>query len=181
MKIYKMHLLSSRSLTEHARQELSNKVQENIKQLGGSVQEVAYGNLVTLETPIKRTKSNQCWYECIFFNLSADKIADFRKELRVIEGIDRYQILDNGADNKIKANFDQVLEKDYRKRTLAFWQEHIIMENPQLLKFFLSPRGRIMPRKYISSWMGIDVPIALQHQISSAVKQARFMGWLRMK
>lgn len=170
--------MSNRSLTESGRHNVMEQIKKHITQLEGEVKEIALGGLVALETPIK--KSTQCWYECIFFSLNPDKVAELRMELKVLEGVDRYQIISNHTDDRRKATFDVLSEKDYRKREFKFWQENVIMENPQILKFFLSPRGRIMPAKVASGLIGSESS-AMMRQLSNAVKQARFMGWLRLK
>ncbi|HET8575290.1 MAG TPA: 30S ribosomal protein S18 [Candidatus Paceibacterota bacterium] len=50
--------------------------------------------------------------------------------------------------------------------------EHYDYKDIELLKKFVSPHGKIMPRKRTG------VPVKNQRQIAEAIKRARFMGLL---
>lgn len=166
------------SIAQAGAEQILEKIAEKVVSFGGKIQKKILGDMIKVETLIK--KSDTARYAFLVVELPTDKLIEFNYDLKVMEGVDRHIVLKTETATVEQATFPVISEKDYRKRPLDFWKANVIMENPSILKFFLTPRGKILARKFIFHFTGQEYP-PLMRQLSNAVKQARFMGWLRLK
>lgn len=165
------------SIAQAGVEKIVEKIEKLITDNGGKIVKKLIGDMIKVETLIK--KSDTARYAFIVMEFPADKLIAFNYDLKVTEGLDRHIILKTENSNCEPATFPVVSEKDYRRRPLEFWKTSIVMENPAILKFFLTPRGKIINRKLVFNFIGKD-DHPLMRQLSVAVKQARFMGWLKL-
>ncbi len=175
---YKIHMMINHSIAQAGAEQILEKVAEKVTEFGGKVHKKILGEMIKVETLIK--KSDTARYAFMIIEMPTNKLVELNYEIKVTEGIDRHIVLNIESASAEPATFPVVTEKDYRKRPLDFWKANVVMENPSILRFFLTPRGKILSRKFIFHFTGQEYP-PLMRQLSNAVKQARFMGWLRLK
>lgn len=177
--LYSVDLMINHSVAPAGAEHILEQLGEKIVGLGGKLIKKQLGDLIVLDTAIN--KSNSARYASLLVEMPADKLVEMEYQMKVTEGIVRKMVRKLETEAAYTpATFPIINDKDYKRRPLQFWLDAIHMNNPSLLKLFLTPRGKIFARKLVYNIIGSTKP-AFMKQLSNAVKRARFMGWLRLK